>query len=331
MRIENPDTHRGPRQRGAMKNPRSVLVSGATGLVGSRLTARLLLRGDAVRVLTRDPEAAARRLGEPVTPVAWDGLSVPGEALAGAAAVVHLAGEPIFAGRLTPDRRRRIRSSRIESTRSLAHAIGALPEARRPATVVCASAVGYYGDRADELLAEEAAPGRGFLADVCRDWEAAAALAEEHGARVARLRIGIVLAREGGALPRMALPFRFGAGGRLGDGRQWFPWIHIDDLVALILAILDDDGIRGAVNANAPEPVRNAELTRTLARVLGRPAPWCVPAFLLRLALGELADELLGSRRAVPARALAHGFAFAHADLEAALSRELRRPTRPED
>jgi uncharacterized protein (TIGR01777 family) len=331
MSVEKTGARRGRRSSGATENSRRVLVSGATGLVGARLTARLLRRGDAVRALTRNPEAAARRLGVQVSPVAWDGLSVPGEALAGAAAVVHLAGEPIFAGRLTPERRRRIRSSRVEATRSLARAIGALPESQRPRTVVCASAVGYYGDRGEERLSEESSPGRGFLADVCRDWEAAAVAAEEHGARVARLRIGIVLAREGGALPRMALPFRFGAGGRLGDGRQWFPWIHIDDLVALILAILDDAGIRGPVNANAPEPVRNAELTRTLARVLRRPAPLRVPAFLLRLALGELAGELLGSRRAVPARALAHGFAFAHADLEAALSRELRPPPGPED
>jgi uncharacterized protein (TIGR01777 family) len=309
---------------GEVSDSRGVLVSGATGLVGGRLTAGLVRRGNAVRVLTRSPEAAARRLGAQVSPVVWDGRSLPGEALTGSAAVVHLAGEPVFAGRLTPERRRRIRDSRIESTRSLARAIGALPEAQRPRTLVCASAVGYYGDRGDELLAEEAPSGRGFLADVCRDWEAAAVLAEAHGTRVARLRIGIVLAREGGALPRMALPFRFGAGGRLGDGRQWFPWIHIDDLVALTLAILDDDRICGPVNASAPEPVRNAELTRTLARVLHRPAPFPVPAFALRLALGELADELLGSRRVIPARALAHGFAFAHADLEAALARELR-------
>jgi uncharacterized protein (TIGR01777 family) len=310
-----------------MSDSRGVLVSGATGLVGARLTARLARRGDAVRVLTRNPEAAARRLDARVSPVAWDGLSVPGEELTRAAAVVHLAGEPVFAGRLTPERRRRIRSSRVEGTRSLVRAIGALAEAQRPRTLVCASAVGYYGNRGDERLAEEAPPGRGFLADVCRDWEAAAAQAEAHGARVACLRIGIVLAREGGALPRMALPFRFGAGGRLGDGRQWFPWIHIDDLVALSLAILDDDGIRGPVNASAPDPVRNGELTRTLARLLRRPAPFPVPAFALRLALGELSDELLGSRRVVPARALAHGFAFAHADLEAALARELRPPS----
>jgi len=304
-------------------DPRAVLVSGATGLVGARLTAALLRRGDAVRALTRSPEAAALRLGAQATPVAWDGLSVPGEALAGTDAVVHLAGEPVFAGRLTPARRSRIRSSRIDSTHSIVRGIGELPQARRPRAFVCASAVGYYGDRGDECLSEAAAPGHGFLADICQDWESAAQTAEEHGVRVACLRIGIVLAREGGALPRMALPFRFGLGGRLGTGRQWFPWIHADDLVGLIQAILDDERFRGPVNASAPEAVRNAELTRTLGRVLHRPTPLPVPAFALRATLGELADELLGSRRVVPERALELGFHFAHPDLAAALAGEL--------
>jgi uncharacterized protein (TIGR01777 family) len=304
--------------------PRTVLVSGATGLVGARLGDALLRGGDAVRALTRDPAALARRSAPGLAPVAWDGLAVPAEALADSTAVVHLAGEPVFAGRLTRERRRRIRSSRIDSTHSIARAIGALPQARRPRTFVCASAVGYYGDRGDERLDETAPPGHGFLAEVCRDWEAAADGAGAHGVRVACVRIGIVLAREGGALPRMALPFRFGAGGRLGDGRQWFPWVHIDDLVALIQAILDDEGFAGAVNGSSPEPVRNAELTRTLGRVLRRPTLLPAPAFALRLALGELADELLGSRRAVPAAAAARGFHFTYADLEEALVHELR-------
>jgi uncharacterized protein (TIGR01777 family) len=304
-------------------DPRPVLLSGATGLIGSRLSDALLRRGDSIRALTRHPGAAERGLHAAAPPVPWDGLSVPPETLADCAAVVHLAGEPVFAGRLTRERRRRIRSSRIDSTLSIARGVGALPEARRPRTLVCASAVGYYGDRGEERLGEEAPPGSGFLADTCRDWEAAAVRAEEHGVRVACARIGIVLAREGGALRRMALPFRLGAGGRLGSGRQWFPWIHIDDLVALIEAILDDDGIRGPVNASSPSPVRNAELTRILGRVLRRPAVLPAPAFALRLALGELSDELLASRRVAPDRALAHGFRFAHGDLEEALAHEL--------
>jgi len=244
-----------------------ILVSGATGLVGTRLCAALLARGDAVRALTRDP--AAGRLDARIAPLAWDGTHPPVAGLAGCAAVVHLAGEPVFAGRLTQRRRQRIRSSRVDATRELVRVIGELPEAERPRTLVCASAVGYYGDRGDERLDEQAAAGSGFLADVCREWESAAAQAERSGVRVARLRIGIVLARQGGALPRMALPFRMGMGGRLGSGRQWFPWIHIDDVVALIAAILDDEALSGPINASAPEPARNAELARTLV-----PARW---------------------------------------------------------
>ena len=173
-------------------------------------------------------------------------------------------------------------------------AIGALPAPQRPRVLVSASAVGYYGSRGDEILDEDAAPGQGFLAEVCRAWEAEALAAARHGVRCVVLRIGIVLAREGGALPRMALPFRAGLGGRLGDGRQWFPWIHADDVVSLIRAALRDDAYTGPVNAVAPEPVRNAELTRALARVLHRPALFAVPAFALRAALGELSGELLG-------------------------------------
>ena len=189
--------------------------------------------------------------------------------------------------------RRRIRSSRIDSTRSLVASLDALPHSERPATLVCASAVGIYGSRGDEQLDESSPPGRGFLADVCRDWEAAAFAAEERGLRVVTLRIGIVLSRRGGALPMMALPFRLGLGGRIGDGRQWVPWVHLDDLVSLIRETLNDTEWRGPVNATAPNPVRNALLTRSLARALHRPALLPVPAFALRTALGELSDELL--------------------------------------
>lgn len=300
-----------------------ILVSGATGLIGARLVSRLREQGASVRALTRRPERAAgasrlRWLG-------WDGRSARPEHLAGCTAVVHLAGEPVFAGRLSAERRRRIRSSRIDSTRSLVSALASLPEAERPRALLCASAVGVYGSRGDEELDEHAAPGRGFLADVCRDWESSALSAEERGVRVVTLRIGIVLAREGGALPRMTLPFRLGLGGRIGTGQQWFPWIHRDDVVALSLAALSDDRWKGAVNATAPAPVRNAELTRVLGRVLGRPTLLPVPAFAVRLALGDLATELLGSRRAVPRRALGLGFTFGYPSLESALEAELSR------
>jgi hypothetical protein len=299
-----------------------ILLTGASGLIGGRLVPALGREGFAVRALTRKP-AAAPRLAAPHRWLAWNGSEFERDAVAGAFAVVHLAGEPVFAGRLTPARRARIRESRIASTHSLAAAIAALNESQRPRVLICASAVGYYGSRGDELLDEDAPAGQGFLAEVCRDWEAEALAAARHGPRCVALRIGIVLAREGGALPRIALPFRLGLGGRLGDGRQWFPWIHVDDVVSLIGAALRDEGYSGPLNAVAPEPVRNAELTAALARALHRPALLAVPAFALRAALGELSSELLGSRRCVPRRALARGFGFRYPTLAPALAAEL--------
>ena len=299
-----------------------ILLSGATGLIGGRLLSVLGRDGVAVRALTRRPDAA-RPLAAPHRWVGWDGREFPADAVAGATGVVHLAGEPVFGGRLTAARRALILASRVESTRSLVQTIAALPEPQRPRVLVCASAVGYYGSRGDELLDEDAAPGAGFLAEVCRAWEREAFAAASLGVRCVALRIGIVLAREGGALPRMALPFRLGLGGRLGNGRQWFPWIHADDVTSLIVAALRDAAYTGPLNAVAPEPVRNAELTRVLANLLHRPALFAVPAFALRAALGDLAGELLGSRRCQPRRALARGFAFAHPRIDSALRSEL--------
>jgi uncharacterized protein (TIGR01777 family) len=300
---------------------RTIFVTGATGLVGARLLPALLDAGDRVRAATRSPGRAdldprARALG-------WDGLTPPPEALEGCDAVVHLAGEPIFAGRLTEARKERAYHSRVDSARAIASALCARPDAQRPATWVCASAVGYYGSRGEEALQEDAAPGDGFLAELCRDWESATAPAAQAGVRVVNLRIGVVLAAEGGALSLMARPFRLGLGGRLGDGRQWFPWIHADDLVGLIRFALDTPALAGPVNAVAPEPARNADLTRELAATLGRPALIPVPAFAIRLALGELADELLGSRKVVPAAARAAGFDWTQPALRGALEAEL--------
>jgi len=308
-----------------MLDPDPILVSGATGLVGRRFCESWAAGTGSVRALTRNARVSAQRLRGDIACFEWDGVTPPEAALAECAAVVHLAGEPVFAGRLTSRRRQRIRNSRVDSTEALVRTLAGLTTAQRPRLLVCASAVGYYGDRGDETLSESAEAGSGFLADVCRDWETAARGAETHGIRVVRLRIGIVLAREGGALPRMAIPFRFGAGGRLGAGRQWFPWIQIDDLVALLRTILADEEIDGAVNATAPNPVRNSELTSTLGRVLRRPTLLPVPAFALRLALGDLSDELLGSRRVLPERALGSGFTFAHPQIESALRHELGR------
>lgn len=304
-----------------MQTREPVLVSGATGLIGRRLVAALLRDGVSVRALSRDP--ARSELDARVDTRAWNGRDVPIEAIAGAAAVVHLAGEPVFGGLLSDARRRRIRESRIDSTRSIVSRMHALSRSERPAAFVCASAVGYYGSRGDSVLEESAEPGSGFLAEVCVAWEASAAAAAELGVRTASLRTGIVLAREGGALPAMALPFRFGLGGRIGDGRQWIPWIHADDLVRLARACLAHDAYRGPINAVAPEPVTNAQFTRSLGRALHRPALLPAPAFALRLALGDLAVELLGSRRAVPRRALDAGFSFEYPALDAALHAEI--------
>jgi uncharacterized protein (TIGR01777 family) len=303
---------------------RPVLVTGATGLVGGRLLPALARRGARVRALSRDPAGAARRLGDGVEALGWDGTLVPEGALRGAGAVVHLAGEPIFGGLPSAARRRRIHASRVLSTRSLVEALGRLAEAERPRVLVCASAVGWYGgDHGDRELDETAAPGTGFLAVMCRDWEEAAARAESHGVRVVRLRIGVALAREGGALGLMLRPFRLGLGGRIGSGHQWLPWVHVDDVVGLILLGLEAGAASGPINAVAPGSVRNADFARLLAAKLGRPAFLPLPAFVLRAALGEIAGELLDSRRVVPRRARELGYGFAHATLEAALEAEL--------
>jgi len=299
-------------------DPRPVVLTGATGLVGGALLPHLRERGHGVRTLTR----RAGRIAD-VTEIEWDGITPPDGSLDGAGAVVHLSGEPLFSGPLTAGRRERVRASRVDSTRAIADAAGALPADRRPDTLVCASAVGYYGDRGETVLDESSPAGEGFLAELCVDWERAAAAAAEHGLRVVSLRIGIVLSRHGGALPMMAKPFRLGLGGRLGSGRQWVPWIHLDDLAALVMAALDDADLSGPVNAVGPSPVRNAELTRALGHVLHRPTLFAVPAFALKLALGELAGELLGSKRAVPRRAEETGFVFRYRELQPALAQEL--------
>jgi uncharacterized protein (TIGR01777 family) len=302
---------------------RTIVVSGATGLIGRRLVASLGAGGPRLVALTRDPERAAPALDPRHRAVAWDGLRVPATALDGADAVLHLAGEPLFGGLPTPGRLARIRASRVDSTRAIVATLQSLPAGRRPAVLACASAVGIYGSRGEEELGEDAPPGSGFLAELCREWETAAIAATAYGVRVVCLRFGIVLAREGGALALMARIFRLGLGGRLGSGRQWVPWVHADDAVALVRRALDDAGVRGALNVAAPGCVRNAELTRELAARLRRPALLPAPGFAVRAALGPLAGELLGSRRVVPRRALELGYAFAQPTLAGALAREI--------
>ncbi|MBI5494727.1 MAG: TIGR01777 family protein [Deltaproteobacteria bacterium] len=293
-----------------------VVVSGATGLVGSALVRALHARGDTVVVLARDPSRLA--LPHEVA-FRWDGLREPppGEALAGADALVHLLGEPIAGARWSPAVKQRILDSRVRSTGELVAALRS--SAARPGALVCASATGFYGDRGDEELDEHSAPGDDFLARVCGAWEAEATAAEQLGVRRVSLRLGVVLARRGGALERMLPVFRLGLGGRLGHGRQYFPWIHLDDLVALLLRAVDDAAWSGPVNAVAPGAATNARFTAALAAALHRPAILPVPAAALRLALGEMSTALLGSQRAVPRRALAAGFAFRFPDLDSAL------------
>jgi len=291
-----------------------VLVTGASGLLGSRLVDRLRERGDSVRVVTRG--------GERLFPVGVERIvadlereSLPAGCLDRVDAVVGLAGEPL-ARRWTAARQRSIRESRVAGTTRLVQAMRAA--ARPPAVLVSASAVGAWGDRGDELLDEEASVGTGFLAEVCRDWEGAA-LAAPAGTRVVLLRTGMILSLQGGALPRMLPPFRWGVGGRLGSGRQWVSWIHLDDAVGLILHALDRADVDGPLALVAPHPVRNADLTRILGQVLHRPTIFPVPALALRVLFGEMASVLLASQRVEPKKALATGYVFREGELRGAL------------
>lgn len=291
------------------------VMTGATGLVGVSLVNRLVARGDTVTVLSRDPSRVnlpARRV------VRWDAASpLPEGALDGADAVVHLAGESVADGRWTAARRRRMVDSRVQSGSALVDAIGRA--GTKPRVLVSASAVGIYGDRGAEVLDEESTPGRGFLADVCMAWERSVEAVEPHGVRRVSVRLGVVLARGGGALAKMLPVFRAGLGGKLGSGQQWFPWIHLDDAVGILLHALDDGRARGALNAVSPGPVTNEEFTRALGHALHRPALFTVPRAALALAMGEMGSVLLDSQRVMPKRALEQGFAFRHPGLDEAL------------
>jgi hypothetical protein len=296
-----------------------VAVTGSRGLVGSALVP-FLTTGDhrVTRLVRRAPVGPDE--------VAWD----PARGMAdlsrldGVDAVVHLAGENIAAGRWTPARKAEIRRSRVDGTRRLCEALGRLP--RPPKVLVSASAVGFYGDRGAEIVTEDSAPGSGFLADVGREWEAATEPASRAGIRVVNLRFGMILSPAGGALRKMLLPFRLGAGGRVGNGRQFMSWIALDDAIGAIHHCLCEESVRGPVNLATPGPVTNADFTRILARVLRRPAVIPIPAFAARLLFGEMADALLlAGARAMPARLQASGYRFRFPDLESALRHLLGR------
>jgi len=296
-----------------------VVITGATGLIGTALTASLLGDSHQVAVLVRDVAAAARRLpGATLHP--WDatGGAPPEAAFQDVDAIVNLVGESIAGGRWTDARRKRLRDSRIISTRALVDAIRGL--GRRPSVLVSASGAGYYGDRGDEILTEASPPGIGFLPELARDWEAEAERAHDLGVRVTIVRNGSVLSRDGGFLGKVLTLFRLGLGGRLGDGNQWFPWIHIDDEVGLIRHALVEARAAGPLNAVAPEPVTNRELTAALGEALSRPTVLAAPEFAMRMAMGAMADELLfASQRVMPVRTLESGYKFKYPLLRPAL------------
>lgn len=294
----------------------NVTITGATGLIGKKLVAALKARGDTVTVLSRNPVKAQAALG--VEAVAWDPTAgpAPAGALSGRDAVVHLAGEPV-AQRWNDASKRAIRESRELGTRNLVAGIAAAEP--KPATLVASSAVGYYGKHGDERVPESSPAGSDFLADVCVRWEREADLAEGLGLRVVKIRTGVVLDADGGALKSMLPPFKAGIGGPVAGGRQYIPWIHVDDIVGLYLKALDDAAWSGAYNGAAPEPVTNKAFSTALGKALHRPSVTPVPAFAIKLLYGEMAEIVVEGQRAVPERALAGGYTFAQGALQPAL------------
>ena len=296
-----------------------ILITGSTGLVGSALIPVLKSSGhQIVRLVRSKPKDASEVYWNP------EQGTINAAELEGLDAVVHLAGENLAAGRWTDEKKKRIRESRVKGTRLLSETLAQLNE--KPAVLVSASAVGFYGNRGDEILTEQSASGSDFLAEVCREWELATQAAAQAGIRVVNLRFGVIFSGEGGALKKMLTPFRLGVGGKLGSGRQHLSWIAIDDVVGAIEHALTNDSLRGAVNAVAPQAVTNREFTKTLGRVLSRPTIFPVPAFAARLAFGEMADAtLLSSQRVEPERLNEAGYTFKYPALEAALRHVLNK------
>ncbi|MGA8432148.1 MAG: TIGR01777 family oxidoreductase [Candidatus Sulfotelmatobacter sp.] len=294
-----------------------VLVSGASGLIGSSLVPAVKAGG--AQVVRLERSAITRKNGpDEEERVTWDPSNpLAPETVSGFDGVIHLAGESIM-GRWTEAKKTKIRNSRVTSTMNLARALALAQD--KPNVFICASAIGYYGNRGDEILREESTAGAGFLPEVCRQWEAATKASYDAGIRTVNLRTGVVLSVKGGALKAMLTPFKLGLGGRVGDGRQWMSWIDLEDMVGAILHILKTDLLQGPVNMVAPRPVRNADFTKTLASVLSRPAIFPMPAFAAKLAFGEMADELLlGSQRVEPTKLTSSGYPFRFRELKASL------------
>jgi uncharacterized protein (TIGR01777 family) len=287
-----------------------VLVSGVSGPIGAALLPYLESQGARIVRLVRGPSRGSDQ-------ISWDPLRPLAAAVSGFEAAIHLAGETI-AGRWTEAKKKAIRESRAQGTRHLADALAKTQS--RPRVFICASAIGFYGNRGDEVLTEASPAGNGFLPEVTREWEAASRIAADAGIRTVNLRLGLVLSPKGGALKKILTPFKLGLGGKIGSGQQWWSWIHVDDIVGALHHALQTDSLSGPVNLVAPNPVRNADFTKVLASVLRRPAFFHVPAFAARLAFGKMADELLlSSERVEPARLRDSGYAFRFAELRLAL------------
>ncbi len=298
-----------------------IFVTGATGLIGHALVDSLRNDGHSIVTVSRKPDKSRLPPGVELYQCDLMAGPPPAEVLAGVEAIVHLAGEPIADERWTTVKKQRIRDSRVIGTKNLVDGLSLMQA--KPSVLVGASAVGFYGDRKDETLDEESPPGNDFLSQICQEWEREEARASELGMRVAQVRIGVVLSTEGGTLARMLPSFRLGVAGPLGSGKQWFPWVHIADVVGILRHAIANSAISGPVNAVAPGVVTNAEFTKTLARVLHRPAFLPAPAFLLRLALGEMTQVLLASQRVIPKVAAATGYQFLYPTLSTALEQLL--------
>jgi uncharacterized protein (TIGR01777 family) len=297
-----------------------ILITGGTGFIGSALTRSLTDQGYEVTVLSRNPDSVEKICGPGIKALNNLNQLKPEDTFQ---AIINLAGAPIFDARWSDARKQIIRDSRIGLTRQLVASMARM--AVKPELLISGSAIGYYGDQGDTVLTEQSATHKDFSEQLCTDWENEAKKAEQLGVRVCLIRTGLVLAEGGGLLKRMLLPFRLGLGGRLGDGQQWMSWIHRQDWIAIARLMITDSSMQGAYNATAPNPVTNSEFARTLAHCLNRPALLPVPAWLLKILLGEMSGLVLGSQRVMPERLLALGFKFQYTDLSSALNQVLRR------
>ena len=300
--------------------PMRILITGGTGLIGRHLCAALLGAGHQLTVLSRNPSSVKKKCGDAVTSFSslsqWDETQIFD-------AIINLAGEPIVDARWTDSRKQTLWNSRVALTQQLVERIRCAEH--KPVVLLSGSAIGYYGNRSDQVLGESATCAKDFAAQLCEAWENAAQQASSLGVRVCLLRTGLVLSRHGGLLGRMLLPFKFGLGARLGNSRQWMSWVHIDDLIAMVLRLLESPEVAGPINVTSPEPVTNGEFTSTLAHALHRPALFAAPSGLLKSVLGERADMLLGGQRVLPTRITAQGFRFAYPRLDMALQSLLEK------